>query len=343
MLSTDYMGGEQHLSIAGYLAPHRWITPNRISLAGFLIGGVVTSVSILTLPLWVAGLLFAIGDLMDYLDGDVARRQGTDSSEGAIVDAVLDRYTDFLAFGALTYLVAVILDEYSDFLIGASAYLTENTALLLGLAALMGTMLTPYVRAKTEAEGKRSVPSIRRPRLAQSDLSFRPDLESAYLDIGPRRHSRQYLSPAPNDNCFEEGGAMTRVYADGVYDLFHFEHVESLRRARSLGDYLLVGVAADGEQLEAFKRKPILTMEERMASVAGCRYVDEVLPLPCTYFIDRAWIELHDIDLVVHGDDLTQKQLEYYYKVPIELGIFRKLPYTRDISTTDIIHRITGG
>ncbi len=77
--------------------------------------------------------------------------------------------------------------------------------------------------------------------------------------------------------------------------------------------------------------------------VAGIQ-VDEVLPLPRTYFfIDRAWIELHDIDLVVHGDDLTQKQLEYYYKVPIELGIFRKLPYTRGISTTDIIHRIAGG
>ncbi len=135
---------------------------------------------------------------------------------------------------------------------------------------------------------------------------------------------------------------MTRVYADGVYDLFHYGHVESLRKARSLGDYLLVGVAEDGEQLEAFKRKPILTLEERIASVAGCRYVDEVLP--CAYFfIDRAWIELHDIDLVVHGDDLTQKQLEYYYKVPIELGIFRKLPYTRGISTTDIMHRITGG
>ena len=137
---------------------------------------------------------------------------------------------------------------------------------------------------------------------------------------------------------------MTRVYADGVYDLFHYGHVESLRKARSLGDYLLVGVAADSEQLEAFKRKPILTLEERMAAVAGCRYVDEVLALPCAdYFIDRAWIELHDIDLVVHGDDLTQKQIEYYYKVPIELGIFRKLSYTRGISTTDIIHRITGG
>ena len=137
---------------------------------------------------------------------------------------------------------------------------------------------------------------------------------------------------------------MTRVYADGVYDLFHYGHVESLRKARNLGDYLLVGVAEDGEQLEAFKRKPILTLEERIAAVSGCRYVDEVLALPGTdYFIDRAWIELHDIDLVVHGDDLTQKQIEYYYKVPIELGIFRKLPYTRSISTSDIIRRITGG
>ena len=84
--AVDRLYGRGTTFIAGYLAPHRWITPNRISLAGFLIGGVVTSVSILTLPLWVAGLLFAVGDILDCLDGNVARMQGTDSSEGAIVD-----------------------------------------------------------------------------------------------------------------------------------------------------------------------------------------------------------------------------------------------------------------
>ena len=70
---------------------------------------------------------------------------------------------------------------------------------------------------------------------------------------------------------------MTRVYADMVADLFHYGHVEFLKKARELGDYLIVGIHAD-EILEDYKRKPILTMEERIISVAGCRYVDEVLP-----------------------------------------------------------------
>ena len=131
---------------------------------------------------------------------------------------------------------------------------------------------------------------------------------------------------------------MIRVYADLVADLFHYGHMEFLKKARALGDYLLVGICAD-DLLEAYKRIPILAMEERAASVAGCRYVDEVL-VNAPFFVDRAWIEKYDINLVVHGDDFTQEQLERYYKVPMEMGILRILPYTPGISTTEIIRRI---
>ena len=94
---------------------------------------------ILALPLWTAGILVAIGDTRDYLDGGVARKQSTESREGAMLDAVLDRYSD----------VAVI---------GALVYLTADSFLQVGLAALVGAMLTPYVKA--EAEGKPPVPTI---------------------------------------------------------------------------------------------------------------------------------------------------------------------------------------
>ena len=131
---------------------------------------------------------------------------------------------------------------------------------------------------------------------------------------------------------------MIRVYVDPVADLFHYGHMEFLRKARALGDYLLVGIYAD-DVLESYKRRPILTMEERVASVAMCRYVDEVLP-NAPLVIDRAWIEKYDIHLVVHGDDFTQEQMEYYYGVPMEMGIFRTVPYTPGISTSEIIRRI---
>jgi len=146
--------------LAAYLAHYRWITPSRISFAGFLVGGVGASVCILTQPLWTAGILFALADFLDGLDGDLARKQGTGSKEGAILEAVLDRYTDLLVIGALTYLTAVVMERYTDFLIGGLTFLTSDIALLLGLAALLGSMLAPYVRAKTEAEGKSSLSTI---------------------------------------------------------------------------------------------------------------------------------------------------------------------------------------
>ena len=146
--------------LAGYLAHYYWITPNRVSFAGFLVGGVGASIAILTLPLWAAGILVALGDFLDYLDGDLARIQGTGSKGGAIWDAVLDRYTDFFVIGALTYFTVAVSERHSDYLIGELNIISSEVVLLVGLAALMGSMLTPYVRAKSEAEGKSSVATL---------------------------------------------------------------------------------------------------------------------------------------------------------------------------------------
>ena len=134
---------------------------------------------------------------------------------------------------------------------------------------------------------------------------------------------------------------MIRVYVDMVADLFHYGHVELLRQARALGDYLLVGVHAD-ELVIAHKRKPILTMEERVACVAGCRYVDEVLP-NAPWVTDRSWIENHNINLVVHGSDYSQEDLSKTHAVAIEMGILRTVDYTPGISSTEIIRRIMDG
>ena len=88
-LDSLYSRGTDPLAVI--LAQYAWVTPNRISFAGFLVGGVGAGVCILALPLWTAGILVAIGNTRDYLDGGVARKQSTESREGAILDAVLDR------------------------------------------------------------------------------------------------------------------------------------------------------------------------------------------------------------------------------------------------------------
>ena len=130
---------------------------------------------------------------------------------------------------------------------------------------------------------------------------------------------------------------MTRVYADMVADLFHYGHIEFLRQVSALGDYVLVGIHAD-DVVEGYKRKTILTMEERISCVAGCRYVDEVVP-NAPLQVNAAWIEKNDIELVVHGDDMSDEQLRILYEIPMEMGIFRTVPYTKSISTTEIIRR----
>jgi cytidyltransferase-like protein len=131
---------------------------------------------------------------------------------------------------------------------------------------------------------------------------------------------------------------MTRVYVDMVADLFHYGHVEFLRQAGKLGDVVVVGIHSD-ETAAAYKRLPVMTMEERIHVVAACRHVDEVLadaPLKIT----AEWLERHAIDLVAHGDDFDEETLISMYPVPHELGVLRTVPYTQSISTREILARV---
>ena len=131
---------------------------------------------------------------------------------------------------------------------------------------------------------------------------------------------------------------MTRVYTDMVADLFHYGHVELLRRASELGDELIVGIHSD-DTVASYKRRPVMTMDERVRVVRGCRHVDEVVP-DAPLELTRPYIERHRVDVVVHGDDLSAENLELMYRVPRDMGILKLVPYTPSISTSDILARL---
>ncbi|MCP4233295.1 MAG: adenylyltransferase/cytidyltransferase family protein [Aestuariibacter sp.] len=135
----------------------------------------------------------------------------------------------------------------------------------------------------------------------------------------------------------KENKSPTRVYVDMVADLFHYGHVEFLRQVSCMGDYILVGINHD-DVAEIYKRRPINTMEQRIASVRACKYVNEVIP-SAPWFFDPTWIEKYNLSLVVHGDDYSDQKQRDMYKIPIERGIFRTVPYTKGISTTELIRR----
>lgn len=122
---------------------------------------------------------------------------------------------------------------------------------------------------------------------------------------------------------------MKKVITYGTYDLFHIGHLNLLRRAKELGDYLVVAVSSDA--FNAIKgKKCIIPDYERMEIVKAIRYVDEVI-------LEENWeqkvndVKEHDIDVFVMGDDWVGKFdfLSEYCDVVY-------LPRTEGISTTMI-------
>jgi cytidyltransferase-like protein len=127
-----------------------------------------------------------------------------------------------------------------------------------------------------------------------------------------------------------------RVYVDMVGDLFHAGHVALLRAARELGDHLVVGVLSD-ETAMAYKRRPIMTLAERVAVIEACRYVDDVIS-DAPDRLTREFLDENKLALVVHGDDVDAGT--EVYGAAAETGRLRLVPRSGGISTTDLITRV---
>ncbi|KAJ1651497.1 choline phosphate cytidylyltransferase [Dispira simplex] len=134
------------------------------------------------------------------------------------------------------------------------------------------------------------------------------------------------------------------VYVDGAFDLFHLGHIEFLRRAKALGDYLLVGVH-DDPTINAIKGAnfPVMNLHERVLSVLQCRYVDEVV-IGAPYSVTKDVLEkVYKVDIVAHGVNPSPPDVGDLdpYALPKELGIYREIDHiANDTTTTTIIERI---
>jgi glycerol-3-phosphate cytidylyltransferase len=129
----------------------------------------------------------------------------------------------------------------------------------------------------------------------------------------------------------------TIVYTAGVFDLFHPAHILALKRSRSLGDVLVVGVVTD-EGCIAYKGKyPLLGLSHRLAQVQACRYVDFAIPQMSTD--PTRELEVIRPDIFTHGDDWEhlKKGKETLERLGIE---FVRFPYTKGVSSTLIRERI---
>ena len=67
-------------------------------------------------------------------------------------------------------------------------------------------------------------------------------------------------------------------YTTGVFDMFHIGHLNILKKAKSMCDYLIVGVSSDELVLSEKNKIPIIPYDERAEIVRSVKYVDEVVP-----------------------------------------------------------------
>lgn len=122
---------------------------------------------------------------------------------------------------------------------------------------------------------------------------------------------------------------MKKVITYGTFDLFHIGHLNIIKRAKKLGDYLIVGISSD--KFNVIKgKKSYYSQEDRMEIVKNIIDVDEVI-------LEENWeqkendIEKYDVDVFVMGNDWNGKF--DYLKEKCEVVY---LPRTLGISTTKI-------
>ena len=125
-----------------------------------------------------------------------------------------------------------------------------------------------------------------------------------------------------------------KVITYGTYDLLHIGHINLLKRAKDLGDYLIVALSSDN--FNRLKNKDcFLPFEQRKAVLEAIRYVDEVIP-------EENWeqkatdIKNNEVDVFVMGNDWEGKfdELKEFCEVVY-------LERTSNISTTMLKDNIT--
>jgi len=139
-------------------------------------------------------------------------------------------------------------------------------------------------------------------------------------------------SPKPTDKI---------VYIDGGFDLYHVGHVEAIRQAKQLGDYLIVGVHDDRviNQVKGYNF-PLMNLHERVLAVLSNRYVDEVV-IGAPFNVTAEMIDQLNLGLIVHGDDpVIKPDGKDPYEIAKQRGIYKEVKSTQGLTTSEIVKRI---
>lgn len=124
---------------------------------------------------------------------------------------------------------------------------------------------------------------------------------------------------------------MKRIITYGTFDLLHYGHINLLRRAKALGDFLVVAISTDEFNWKEKQKRCYFNYEQRKALVEAIRYVDLVIPEESWSQKRRDMHEYH-IDVFVIGNDWRGK-FDFLIEEGVEVVY---LPRTPEISSSQI-------
>ena len=124
---------------------------------------------------------------------------------------------------------------------------------------------------------------------------------------------------------------MKRVITYGTFDLLHYGHINLLRQAKALGDYLIVALSTDEFNMLKKNKRCYFSYEQRKLLLEAIRYVDLVIP-------EENWeqkkSDMHEyhVDTFAIGDDWKGK-FDYLKEEGVQVVYLSRTP---EISTTQI-------
>lgn len=96
-----------------------------------------------------------------------------------------------------------------------------------------------------------------------------------------------------------------------TFDLLHAGHIMMLKEAKTVCEYLIVGLQTDPRVDREWKNKPIQSLFERYIQLSACKYVDEIVP----YTTEKELMDIllsYPIDIRIIGEEYRDKQFTGY-------------------------------
>ena len=122
-----------------------------------------------------------------------------------------------------------------------------------------------------------------------------------------------------------------RIITYGTFDLLHYGHINLLKRAKALGDYLIVALSTDEFNSKMKNKFCYFSYEQRKNLLQAIRYVDLVIPEE-TWEQKKTDVKEFKVDVFVIGDDWSGK-FDFLKEQGVEVVY---LPRTPEISTSQI-------